>query len=146
MAFKLAPITAEFTGFYNMSLMTFHYEVYFVHFCKRLKFDFFEICDLKWPHVTSRLLFFENRRLERHFDKQFIIFHQSPKFDLFENFWLQLTFYDLGTLFIRTLTSRASFLYTIYPLLIWHQTRNFFSRNNLQILLIILSYYLRKLM
>ena len=103
--------------------------------------------------------FFENRRQERHFDIQFIIFHRSPKFDLFGYLWPQVTFYDLETPFISNLTSRASFWYTIYPLLmrfefwpemtpkflIWPQTRIFLSWNNFEILLIILSYHSRKL-
>ena len=54
---------------------------------------------------------------KRHFDIQFITFHRSPKFDLFGNLWPRVTFYDLKTPFISNLTSRASFWYTIYPLL-----------------------------
>ena len=38
------------------------------------------------------------------------------KFDLFRDFWHQVTFYDLVTPFISKLNSRASLWYTIYPL------------------------------
>ena len=119
------PSTAEVTSFVFFSiiylrLMTFHIVVYLVYFCKRLKFVFFHSKlvtsdDLIWPWDY---FFFKNRRQERHFDTQFIIFHRSPKFDLFGNLWPQVTFHDLETPFISNLTSRASFWYTIYPLLI----------------------------
>ena len=75
----------------------------------------FQICDLRWPLMTSRLLL-ESRRPDRHFDIYFIIYYRSSKFALFRNFWPRVTFVDLVIPFFEKLTSRASFSYTIYPL------------------------------
>ena len=49
------------------------------------------------------------------------------KFELFRDFWPQVTFYDLVTPFISKLNSRASLWYTIYPLSITFEVSPIFG-------------------
>ena len=69
----------------------------------------------KWRYWMSAFEKDWNLNLSRDLWPQFIIFHQSLKFDLFWDFWSRVTFYNLETPFIGQLTSRASFCYTIHP-------------------------------
>ena len=83
-----------------------------------MKFDFSSRFvtsdDLRWPHVTSRVLFIRKRRHDRHFDNHLWYFIKIQNLTFSENFSPQVTSYDLETPFTRKLTSRASFWYIIY--------------------------------
>ena len=100
----------------------------------------FQIYDLRWPHVTSRLLFFETRRQERHFEIQFIIFQKSPKFDLFFGFLTQSDLYwHWDTFYQKADVESVILIYNLTPFnkvriltlndpkfVIWPQTRIFY--------------------
>ena len=71
----------------------------------------------RWPLVTSRPLFWKADVKSVILIYNLSILKEVWNLTYFRNFWPPLTFVHLVTRFFEKLTSRASFWYTIYPLL-----------------------------